>query len=66
MERLAQIVPDLSEPTRSLKEMVPDVWSAFAELHSAAVADGAVDGPRAWEAYREFAAPRMARVVEAR
>ncbi len=122
MERLAEIVPDLSEPTRSLKEMVSDVWSTFAELHSAAVADGAlpaatkqlialasavvkqcdgciayhskaaarrgatpeevaealgvallmdagtasVDGPRAWEAYREFAAPRMARVVEAR
>ena len=122
MERYAEIVADLSEPTRSLKEMVPDVWSAFAEMHKAAVADGAlpaatkelialtiavvkqcdgciayhakaaarkgatpeevaealgvtllmdggtasVYGPRAWDAYREFAAPRDARVVEAR
>jgi AhpD family alkylhydroperoxidase len=119
MERYAEIVADLAEPTRSLKETVPDVWSAFAGMHKAAVGDGAlpattkelialaiavvkqcdgciayhakaaarkgatpeevaealgvallmdggtasVYGPHAWDAYREFAAPRVARVV---
>jgi AhpD family alkylhydroperoxidase len=122
MQRYAEIVADLSEPTRALKEMVLDVWSTFAEMHKAAVADGAlaattkelialaiavvkqcdgciayhamaaarkgatpdevaealgvtllmdggtapVYGPRAWDAYREFDAPRVARVGEAR
>jgi AhpD family alkylhydroperoxidase len=122
MERYAEIVADLSEPTRSLKEMVPGVWSAFAEMHKAAVADGALSattkelialaiaivkhcdgciayhakaaarkgatpeevaealgvallmdggsasvyGPRAWDAYREFAASQAPRVVEVR
>jgi AhpD family alkylhydroperoxidase len=120
MGHYGDVIADLSEPTRSLKEATPDVWSGFAQLHNAAVADGVLpattkelialaiavvkrcdgciayhakaaarrgatadevaealgvallmDGgtasvyaPRAWDAYREFARPRAARVAE--
>lgn len=36
------IVGDLREPTKSLRNASPDVWSGFGALHQAAVADGAL------------------------
>jgi AhpD family alkylhydroperoxidase len=112
----AEVIADLAEPTRSLRDLSPEVWAGFGELHKAAVADGALSarvkelmalaiavvkhcdgciayhakaaarrgatpeevaealgvallmdggtasvyGPRAWNAYREFARPRPA------
>lgn len=112
----AGVLNDLREPTKSLNKLIPDVWSGFAQLHSAAFKDGAmprktkelvalaiaivkrcdgciashargaarygatpeevaetiavtlameggpatVYGPRAWEAYLEFSAPKDA------
>lgn len=38
----AAVIDDLKEPTRSLSQMTPEVWAGFAELHRAAVADGAL------------------------
>jgi AhpD family alkylhydroperoxidase len=32
---------NLMEPTKSLREMIPDTWSGFAALHKGAMADGA-------------------------
>jgi AhpD family alkylhydroperoxidase len=117
MGHYAEVIEELSEPTRSLREASPDVWAGFAQLHKAAVADGAlparvkelmalaiavvkrcdgciayhakaaarrgaaseevadalgvallmdggtasVYGPRAWDAYREFADPTSTR-----
>lgn len=112
----SDVIADLVEPTRSLRDAIPEVWAGFGQLHQAAVADGAlpakvkelmalaiavvkhcdgcvayhakaaarrgatpeevaealgvallmdggtasVYGPRAWDAYREFARPRPA------
>ena len=42
MDHHHEILHDLREPTRSLRQAIPDVWSGFAGLHGAAVADGAV------------------------
>ena len=116
MGHFTDVIDDLKEPTRSLSQAIPDTWNAFAQLHQAAVADGAlpakvkelmalaiavvkrcdgciayhakaaarrgatpeevaealgvallmdggtasVYGPRAWDAYREFAPPAVA------
>ena len=37
-----EIIDDLKEPTRSLSQATPEVWAGFAQLHKAAVADGAL------------------------
>jgi AhpD family alkylhydroperoxidase len=116
MGQYADVIEELKEPTRALRNRESDVWKGFAELHRAAVAEGVVpartkelialaiavikecDGciayhasaaarlgatedevaevlgvallmgggpasvwaPRAFDAYREFAAPRVA------
>jgi AhpD family alkylhydroperoxidase len=116
-----QVVDDLKEPTRTLRQAIPAVWAGFGELHKEAVADGAlparikelialtiavvkhcdgciayhakaaahrgatpeevaealgvallmdggtssVYGPRAWDAYREFAQPVADATTEA-
>jgi AhpD family alkylhydroperoxidase len=116
MAHYAEVIADLSEPTKSLREASPDVWAGFGQLHNAAMADGALStktkelialsiavvkhcdgciayhakaaarrgatpdevaealgvallmdggpastyGPRAWDAYREFARPAEA------
>lgn len=113
MGHYAEVIDDLKEPTRSLRDMAPEAWAGFGHLHKEAVADGAlparikelmalvvavvkqcdgciayhakaaarrgatpeevaealsvallmdggtasVYGPRAWDAYRELAAP---------
>ena len=112
MPQYTEVIKTLAEPTRSLRELSPEVWSGFNQMHAAAVAEGALSartkelmalaiavlkqcdgciayhakaaarrgatpeevaealgvallmdggtasvyGPRAWEAYREFAA----------
>ena len=119
MGTYTDVIDDLKEPTRSLRDASPDVWAGFGQLHKAAVAEGALsakvkelialgiavvkqcdgciayhakaaarrgatpdevaealgvallmDGgtasvyaPRAWDAYREFAAPRDAKAA---
>jgi AhpD family alkylhydroperoxidase len=116
MDHYGDVIADLVEPTKSLRDAAPDVWAGFGQLHKAAVADGAIParlkelmalsiavvkhcdgciayhakaaarrgatpeevaealgvallmdggtasvyGPRAWDAYREFARPRPA------
>jgi AhpD family alkylhydroperoxidase len=121
MNDCRETIAELAGPTRELREAIPDVWAGFADLHRAAVADGAmparvkelmalaiavvkqcdgciayhakaaarrgatadevaealgvallmdggtasVYGPRAWQAYQQFAAPRPAQVQAA-
>jgi AhpD family alkylhydroperoxidase len=36
------LVSNLSEPTRSLRQALPDAWAGFAQLHRGAMADGAL------------------------
>ena len=36
------LVDELKEPTRTLRQMAPDAWGAFGQLHQAAMADGAI------------------------
>ena len=117
MGHYADVIAELSEPTRSLRDASPEVWAGFGQLHEAAVAEGvlpakvkelmalaiavakgcdgciayhakaaarrgatpeevaetlgvvllmdggtaSVYGPRAWDAYREFATATSAR-----
>lgn len=42
MEHHHQIIDDLRQPTRDLRDAIPEVWSGFAALHKAAVAEGAI------------------------
>ena len=42
MEHHHQIIDDLRQPTRDLRDAIPEVWQGFAALHKAAVADGAI------------------------
>jgi AhpD family alkylhydroperoxidase len=42
MGHYAEVIGELSEPTRSLREAIPEVWAGFGQLHKAAVADGAL------------------------
>ena len=42
MDRYTDVIADLAEPTRSLRDAAPEVWAGFAHLHKAAVADGAL------------------------
>ncbi len=114
MDHYSELIGELVEPTKSLRDMSPEVWAGFGHLHQSAVADGALSakvkelmaltiavvkqcdgciayhakaaarrganpeevaealgvallmdggtasvyGPRAWDAYREFARPR--------
>src|SRR6476659_541893 len=116
MDHYSEVIGELIEPTKSLRDMSPEVWAGFGHLHQSAVADGALSakvkelialsiavvkecdgciayhakaaarrgatpdevaealgvavlmdsgtattwGPRAWDAYREFAKPAMA------
>jgi len=44
MGHYTDVIKELKQPTRSLSEELPDVWAGFAQLHAAAVADGALAG----------------------
>jgi len=37
-----QTLAELRKPTRSLRQAIPDAWTAFQALHGAAMSDGAV------------------------
>ena len=39
-----EVISELKEPTRSLRNASPEVWSGFGAMHQAAVADGALPG----------------------
>ena len=42
MGRYGEVIKTLAEPTRSLRAATPETWAGFGQLHSAAVADGAL------------------------
>ena len=42
MEHYQGVITELSEPTASLREALPDVWAGFGQLHQSAVRDGAL------------------------
>ena len=42
MSHYHDVLSDLSEPTKSLREAIPDAWSGFAALHRGALAEGAI------------------------
>lgn len=42
MDGYTEVIAKLAEPTRSLRDASPEVWAGFAQLHKAAVADGAL------------------------
>ena len=44
MGHYGDVITDLKDPTRGLRQASPDVWSGFGRLHQAAVADGALPG----------------------
>jgi AhpD family alkylhydroperoxidase len=42
MDRYSEVIEDLVEPTKSLRDASPNAWAGFGQLHKAAVADGAL------------------------
>jgi AhpD family alkylhydroperoxidase len=44
MAHFHDVAAELRQPTRELRDAVPETWAAFGALHQAAVADGAVAG----------------------
>ena len=42
MNHYSDVIADLAEPTKSLRDASPDAWAGFGQLHKAAVADGAL------------------------
>ncbi len=42
MPHYHDVLTDLAAPTRELREAIPDTWSGFVKLHTAALADGAL------------------------
>jgi AhpD family alkylhydroperoxidase len=42
MGQYSDVIEDLRGPTRALRDAVPAAWNGFAQLHQAAVADGAL------------------------
>lgn len=43
MGKYRDIVAELREPTRALRNEIPEQWDGFGKLHQAAVADGVLD-----------------------
>lgn len=40
MAHYHDLIQDLRQPTRDLRDAIPEVWAGFAEMHKHAVADG--------------------------
>jgi len=38
------VIGELRQPSRELRDQIPGVWNAFGQLHKEAVADGALPG----------------------
>ena len=41
-DRYGEVMADLRDPTRRLRQAIPETWRGFAHLHDAAMADGAL------------------------
>ncbi len=39
-----EIISELRQPTRELRDAIPDTWAGFAQLHQEAVSDGVIPG----------------------
>lgn len=39
-----EIISELRQPTRDLRDAIPDTWAGFAQLHQEAVSDGVIPG----------------------
>lgn len=44
MGRYHDEISDLRQPTRDLRDAIPDTWAGFAALHEHAVSDGKLSG----------------------
>lgn len=44
MGHYQDLIRELQQPTRDLRDGVPDVWAGFAQLHQQAVGDGVLPG----------------------
>ena len=44
MSKNHELIHELRQPTRDLRDAIPDTWAGFAALHRNAVADGALSG----------------------
>jgi AhpD family alkylhydroperoxidase len=42
MGHFHDVASDLRQPTRDLRQAIPETWAGFAELHRSAMADGAL------------------------
>ena len=42
MDHYHQVLSDLREPTKSLRQAIPETWAGFTSLHQSAMAEGAV------------------------
>lgn len=42
MEHYHEVLAELREPTRQLRQAIPETWAGFVALHDAAMADGVV------------------------
>ena len=42
MSGYVEMIDELREPTRSLRDAMPETWRGFSQLHAAALADGAL------------------------
>ena len=36
------VISDLSDPTKSLRDAIPDAWAGFSQMHRGAMGDGAL------------------------
>jgi AhpD family alkylhydroperoxidase len=44
MKNGREIIAELRQPTRDLRDAIPDTWAGFAQLHQEAVSDGVIPG----------------------
>ena len=44
MTKHQEIINELRQPTRDLRDLIPETWAGFAALHQHAVADGVLPG----------------------
>jgi AhpD family alkylhydroperoxidase len=42
MTSASDVIKELREPTRSLRDAIPETWAAFSAVHATALADGAL------------------------
>ena len=42
MSHFHEVAADLRQPTRELRQAIPETWAAFSQLHTSAMAEGAL------------------------